>query len=244
MTQNEIKDTHNMVIPHNLHTHTTWSDGIIRPKELIELAIEQDIKILGITDHAYTKKLSKNHQVTDNIGYYLDELKGLKKDSKIKLLAGLEIDLHPVSGIDPKMLPFNFINQFDYVVFEYVNTKLMHDYPIRDISEIIEIRDKFKIPVGLAHNNLEYNFKDNIEDIGKTLFDNEIFVELNQTEGLKDHDQDYHYEHFSEKLIENLRINNVKFFLGNDFHEGLSLSTSHAEKFADKYNLSYPKLVR
>lgn len=35
----------------DMHTHTNYSDGDNSPKELIELAKKQNIKILGITDH-------------------------------------------------------------------------------------------------------------------------------------------------------------------------------------------------
>ena len=35
----------------DLHTHTTASDGVLRPRELIKLAIKEKLKAIAITDH-------------------------------------------------------------------------------------------------------------------------------------------------------------------------------------------------
>ena len=36
---------------YDLHTHTTLSDGVLTPRELIAYAIERDVDVLAITDH-------------------------------------------------------------------------------------------------------------------------------------------------------------------------------------------------
>ena len=63
---------------HNLHTHTTYSDGVLTPKELINKAMESRLEILGISDHAFSKKLPETFQITNRLGIYLNHLKKLK----------------------------------------------------------------------------------------------------------------------------------------------------------------------
>ena len=58
----------------DLHTHTTFSDGVLSPQELIERAIEKQVSVLAITDH-------------DTIGAYQPLLFG---QQKIQLVAGIE----------------------------------------------------------------------------------------------------------------------------------------------------------
>ncbi len=41
----------NIDMIHDLHSHTTFSDGALTPQELISLAIEKDVDVLAITDH-------------------------------------------------------------------------------------------------------------------------------------------------------------------------------------------------
>lgn len=59
----------------DMHTHTNYSDGEYSPKELINLAKEQNIKLMSITDH--------------------DTLEGIKNISKnikgIKVIPGIEL---------------------------------------------------------------------------------------------------------------------------------------------------------
>ena len=43
----------------DLHTHTNYSDGDLSPSELIRLAIEKRIGILGITDHGTLDGIKK-----------------------------------------------------------------------------------------------------------------------------------------------------------------------------------------
>ncbi|MCL2565542.1 MAG: PHP domain-containing protein [Defluviitaleaceae bacterium] len=38
----------------DLHTHTTFSDGLYTPKELMEYAYKKDLKAIGVTDHDTT----------------------------------------------------------------------------------------------------------------------------------------------------------------------------------------------
>lgn len=88
------------MIKANYHTHTTGSDGEMTPRELINLAIANNIKILGITDHIELPCLNEGFflDISYSKGFYSDEhynaLRLLQKEytKKIKLLVGAEFD--------------------------------------------------------------------------------------------------------------------------------------------------------
>lgn len=62
----------------DLHMHTNKSDGALSPKELIDEAIKNNVKIISITDH-------------DNIDCYTDDLIEYARNKGIVLIPGVEI---------------------------------------------------------------------------------------------------------------------------------------------------------
>ena len=58
----------------DLHTHTTASDGEFTPSELIDLAINKNIKVLSITDHDTIDGLKAAVEYVKNKDILLDEL--------------------------------------------------------------------------------------------------------------------------------------------------------------------------
>jgi len=240
---------------HNMHTHTVYSDGELEPEQLIELAISKKLRILGISDHAFSKKLSEDHQITNKLEKYLKHLTKLKKTSKdIDLKIGIEIDVSKHYGINPSKLPFKILNRFDYILFEYIHTlfESWGEIGFRDTSEIFSIRNKLEIPVGLAHYDLEGRFGYNqkslarIEEIAK----NDIFIEINQSErnekgiGRNTRDGLDYYKHFSEDLMIKLIKYDIKVVVGTDSHTGKSLSNLlKAYRFIKQNNLKYHPLV-
>ncbi|MBT3397621.1 histidinol-phosphatase HisJ [archaeon] len=78
----------------NYHTHTTGSDGKLKPEELVKLAIRKKFDILGITDHYHFppgfRDWGNDYYSTE----HFRELKRLKKKykGKIKILVGVEFD--------------------------------------------------------------------------------------------------------------------------------------------------------
>ena len=55
----------------DLHTHTTFSDGSFSPTELVDLATQQGLDILAITDHDTTEGLSEALEATKNLSLEL-----------------------------------------------------------------------------------------------------------------------------------------------------------------------------
>lgn len=62
----------------DLHIHTTCSDGELTPKEVIDVAINDRVSVISITDH-------------DTIVAYKKELFDYAKDNNIKIIPGVEI---------------------------------------------------------------------------------------------------------------------------------------------------------
>jgi 3',5'-nucleoside bisphosphate phosphatase len=61
----------------DLHLHTTYSDGIVSPAELVKLAAEKGVGVLAVTDH-------------DSIGG-MDEAFVTARDAGVKIVAGVEV---------------------------------------------------------------------------------------------------------------------------------------------------------
>ncbi len=61
----------------DLHTHTTFSDGSLSPTELVDLANQQGLDILAITDHDTTEGLPEALEAT--------------KDASLELIPGIEL---------------------------------------------------------------------------------------------------------------------------------------------------------
>lgn len=62
----------------DLHTHSTHSDGVLSPKEIIDTAVNNNVGILAISDHDTTEA-------------YTDELFKYAKENNIKLIPAVEI---------------------------------------------------------------------------------------------------------------------------------------------------------
>ena len=43
----------------DLHMHTTWSDGRLSPRQLVELAAERGLQVIAVTDHDSTEGLTE-----------------------------------------------------------------------------------------------------------------------------------------------------------------------------------------
>ncbi len=197
---------------HNLHTHTTYSDGENTPEELVRKSVEGGLEIIGISDHGFTRKIRSLNE-TNLPRYIVDHKKLRERTQGIDIKIGLEIDTCKLDGIEPSELPFVILNQLDYVLFEYVrgiNSSPLKIY--RCLESVVSVRRKLTIPVGLAHTNLDEDFNSN-EDIARILASNNIFVEI----PLNDKDTDVRFR-YSPRFLEALRRYQVKFTIGTDIH--------------------------
>ncbi|MFW9779520.1 MAG: PHP domain-containing protein [Candidatus Heimdallarchaeota archaeon] len=242
---------------HNLQTHSTLSDGSLEPRRLVQLAQQKNLEILGITDHAFTDKLPPTHQITSSLIQYLEDLRevqeSLSETSSFQLKIGIEIDVSKHYGINPMELPFSVLNGFDYILFEYVNTETEYWGTIgkRDIQDLLDIRTKLKVPIGLAHNDLQNNFQGEETRIAKILSNYDIFLELNQSEwhprrgaGRNTRDGQDYYLHFSQELIQELLTHRVKVVIGTDSHTGESIGEiNQVTQFIEEYKFQLHEMV-
>ena len=78
----------------DLHIHTTISDGVLTPKEVIDEAVKNGVSVISIADH-------------DTIDAYTDELFEYTKSKNVKLIPAVEISTKTKkSGIH--VLGYNF----------------------------------------------------------------------------------------------------------------------------------------
>lgn len=78
----------------DLHIHTTCSDGTFSPKEIIDIAIQNGVDAISITDH-------------DSIKSYTSELFEYAKNREITLIPGVEMSTR-YYGIGIHVLGYNF----------------------------------------------------------------------------------------------------------------------------------------
>ncbi|ASJ13554.1 PHP domain-containing protein [Thermococcus thioreducens] len=91
--------------PHDIHTHTVYSDGIGGIAENIAAAEEKGLRLLGITDHS--------HYLSERtLGRYVREIKRWGGETDITVLAGVEGNITS-GGVD---VPDVMAKKLDYVI--------------------------------------------------------------------------------------------------------------------------------
>lgn len=71
------------MIKQNIHTHSTYADGINSIEEMIQKAIEKHFTVLGFSEHAYVP-FDDCCMSLESTEEYIQEVKTLKKNIKIK----------------------------------------------------------------------------------------------------------------------------------------------------------------
>ncbi|MFC1774876.1 PHP domain-containing protein [Nanoarchaeota archaeon] len=185
----------------NLHNHTIYSDGQHTPREIVEDAIRDGVKVIAITDHIEWFFRGESY---DN---YFNEIATLRSECpQIKILIGFEIMLH---RLDVSELPFELFNKTDLILFENIHG--MEDY-----YKLFDLRNLIPCKVGLAHPVFN-----NIKDLKKLidlLETNDVFVELNTSA--------FTWRTIGQKLLfetqedffKLLKGRNVKISIGQDTH--------------------------
>lgn len=139
----------------NLHNHTVFSDGRFPPARLIEEAMAAGLTAFGLSDHAFTRKVfragslaSWSETVLPQYLRVAREIRTLGFDD-LRVWCGLELDscLERV-GAELSGLPWEQLNQLDYLLLEYVGEADKGGLPFERLPEI---RAWCRIPVILAH---------------------------------------------------------------------------------------------
>lgn len=105
----------------NLHTHTSFSDGLHTVEENILSAIEKNMVSLGISDHSYTSFDLRYCMRPVNIPAYIREVRRLQQKyaDKIEIYLGLEYDGY--TKLENREL-------YDYVIGDCHYIKIGNDY--------------------------------------------------------------------------------------------------------------------
>lgn len=96
----------------DLHSHTTYSDGIHSIEQMAKTADELGIEYLALTDHSPGLIVANGLKVRD-IPKKIAELQTVQKKVKVKLLMGTEVDILADGTLD---YPDKILEGFDVVV--------------------------------------------------------------------------------------------------------------------------------
>lgn len=152
----------------DLHAHTNYSDGDLSPYELIRLAIEKRVGILGITDH----------DTLDGIKQ-IDKTNSLIVDSGIQIIDGVELSakvskgrMH-ILGYDIDINNVNINKEMEKIKDNSINSvlsimeQIKRDYGIvfgySDIKELVNSNHNLGRP-DLAKLCVKYGYASSIQD--------------------------------------------------------------------------------
>ena len=78
----------------DLHTHSTFSDGVNSVEEMVRRAVEQNLLSIGLSDHSTTPFDLRYCMREGNLSAYLEEVERVKKkyEGQIQVYTGLEWD--------------------------------------------------------------------------------------------------------------------------------------------------------
>ncbi len=200
----------------NLHTHSTFSDGVFGADRIVEKAATDGLTHIAITDHFATTKVCSLQE--GEFEDYLETIRhlGRKYDGTIGVLVGVEVDANP-DRTDLENLPIDFLNKLDIVLFEHVNERANGGADLRTVGRIAS---ELSVPCGLAHSDLETAF-DGLRpsEVAEELASLGLFVELNTASPYKRGGIAY-FER-AEEIIRSFR-GLVKISVGTDAHRILS----------------------
>lgn len=214
----------------DFHIHSTFSDGKYSIGEITNFARKHNFRSIGITDHYKTTKVkSMDNKMLEK---YIETIDSINSD--IKIYKGIEIDFS--SRTDFSMLDFSIFENLNFVLFEYVEDSSMGGYPL---WRLLEIFDKIKIPIGLAHNNIMKNFHFiKMDDLISLFESHSIFIELNTNKNYTILGE-YYYT-LSEEFFKLLKGRNVPISVGSDMHNSLDemLNVKNGLEFIELFNLN------
>lgn len=152
----------------DLHTHTNYSDGDLSPYELIRLAIEKRVGILGITDHDTLdgiKQIDKTYSLIVDSGIQIiDGVELSAKVSKGRMhILGYDIDINNVNiNKEMEKIKDNSINSVLSIM-----EQIKRDYGIvfgySDIKELVNSNHNLGRP-DLAKLCVKYGYASSIQD--------------------------------------------------------------------------------
>lgn len=145
----------------NLHTHSTFCDGVNTPREMIEIAIEKDFDSIGFSGHSPMYYSPSYGMTLENTQLYIKEILKLKKEyaGRIDVFCGIEYDIY--SDID--LTPYEYaIGSVHYLPIngEFVGID-------RSDTEVERVIKKYFANDGLQYAKSYYENLAKLPDYGK-----------------------------------------------------------------------------
>ena len=169
----------------DMHSHTTYSDGELTPSELIKLAIEKRVGILGITDHDTlegVKKIDRSDSLIIESG--IQVINGIELSAKVPKgrmhILGYDIDINDVNiNKEMEQIKDNSINSVLSIM-----EQIKRDYGIvfgySDIKELVNSNHNLGRP-DLAKLCVKYGYASSVRDA----FDKYLIEAYNKTRGTR-----------------------------------------------------------
>lgn len=219
---------------HNIHNHSTYSDGFHTPEQLVRYAYRRGLDVFGISDHFATTK--GRALQNDQFATYLQHLKRLKIEwrSKLKVVMGAELDSN-TERTDFSRINYSKLNELDYVLVEYVQDPLWKGMAF---PEFLDLTKNFKIPVGLAHTDFELCFYEVPHELViNDLERHNIFIELDTAEHNMRNGKPY-YRLVPDFFLA-LKGRNIPLAIGSDTHDDAQdiVNIYDANKFVEELGL-------
>jgi DNA polymerase (family X) len=162
----------------DLHSHTTWTDGLATIEEMAQAAKDRGEKYLAVTDHS--KRVTMvNGMNAERVLEQWAEIDKLKKRLKgITVLKGIEVDILERGGLD---LPDEILAQADWVV---ASVHYGHNQPKEQITRRIIGALENSYVCAIAHPTGRMLLKRkpygvDIDAVLRAARDNRKFMELN-----------------------------------------------------------------
>ena len=194
----------------NVHNHTAWSDGRYAVKDILRCA-EGRLKAVGICDHYETRKTPSISRA--NLSRYVEDVRSAAESYMVRVLVGIEIDFSDRTDIEH--IPWNLVNEMDFVLFEYVNDR---NWGGRPFWEFLNVIKRAEIPVGLSHPDIGRCYHDvDRERFIRVLEVNEVMVELNTSR--RNTRMGMPYYRLASDFFEYMREYDVPLVVGTDTHE-------------------------
>lgn len=144
----------------NLHTHTTYCDGVDTPEDMIIAALAKGFDSIGFSGHSFMD-YSDYLGCDDKTVEYRKEILRLKKkyEDKIKIYLGLEVDMY--SGPD--------MTGYDYLIGSVHYLKYGEEYIgfDRGQKEVQSIINRYFGGNGMEYAKLYYNTLSELPQYGK-----------------------------------------------------------------------------
>ncbi|WP_373598888.1 PHP domain-containing protein [Paraclostridium bifermentans] len=200
------------------HTHTIYSHGKGTIEDNVKVAIEKNIKKIGISDHGY-KHIAYGVKY-DSIAKMREEIDILNdKYKNIEILLGMECNILDDKGnidMDEKILgmldytmagyhfgsmPSSIKSMFNHT-FNYLKIKkYCRDYNTRAVINAIKNNNLFIV----THPGDKGDVY--IEEIAKAAIENDTFLEINS-----------HHGYLGVEQLNKIKDTGVKFMIGSDAH--------------------------